>query len=131
MDDNIYASLLVVEHFDEGINGIMQSSYTELSTLVYCMAKCKQTKAKHLCIIIPEQMYVVKMAERLDTMSSMKSGGFRSQLEASCVSSHTEELSYNEAVCLWMIIYIRIYFSFMYSFLKLWLNEKTDNAISG
>ena len=45
------------------------------------------------------------MTERLDTMSSVKLGGFRSQLEASCVSSHTEELWYNETVCLWMPIY--------------------------
>ena len=30
-------------------------------------------------------------------------------LEAYCVSSHTEELWYNETVCLWMTIYIYIY----------------------
>ena len=33
-----------------------------------------------------------QMAEWLDTMSSIKLGRFQSQLEASCVSSHTEEL---------------------------------------
>ena len=38
----------------------------------------------------------VCVAERLDTMSSIKLGGFQSQLEASCGSSHTEELLYNE-----------------------------------
>ena len=32
------------------------------------------------------------MAEQLNTMSSIKLGGFKSQLEVSCVSSHTEEL---------------------------------------
>ena len=37
-----------------------------------------------------------------------KLGGFQSQLEASYVSSHTEELWYNETVCLWMTIYIYI-----------------------
>ena len=37
-------------------------------------------------------MYVTKMAERLDTMSSIKLSGFWSQLETSHMSSHTEEL---------------------------------------
>ena len=46
------------------------------------------------------------MVEWLDTMSSLKLGGFRSQFESYHVSSHTEELWYNETVCLWMIIYI-------------------------
>ena len=35
-----------------------------------------------------------------DTKSNVKLGGFRSQLQASYVSSHTEELWYNETVCL-------------------------------
>ena len=38
-----------------------------------------------------------------------KSAGFISQLEASCMSSHTEELWSNETVCLWIIMYIYIY----------------------
>ena len=49
------------------------------------------------------------MAEQLDTMSSIKLGGFQSQLEVSYVSSYTDELWYNETVSLWMIIYIYIY----------------------
>ena len=32
------------------------------------------------------------LAEQKDTQSNVKSDGFRSQFEASCVSSHTEEL---------------------------------------
>ena len=32
------------------------------------------------------------LAERYDTKSNVKLGGFRSQLQASCVSRHTEEL---------------------------------------
>ena len=51
-------------------------------------------------------MYIVEMAERLDTMSNIKLGGFQSQLEASRVSSITEELWYYETVCQWMTIYI-------------------------
>ena len=39
-------------------------------------------------------------------LTGIKSAGFWSQLEASCVSSHTDELWYNEIVCLWMTIYI-------------------------
>ena len=36
-------------------------------------------------------------------------GGFRSQLEASCVSSNTELLWYNGSVSMWLTIYICIY----------------------
>ena len=38
--------------------------------------------------------------------TDVKSAVFRSQLEASHVSDHTEELWYNKTVCLWMTIYI-------------------------
>ena len=48
----------------------------------------------------------LKMAERLGTKSTVKLGMFRSQLEASCMSSHTEESWYNKTVYLWMTIYI-------------------------
>ena len=37
-------------------------------------------------------MFVVDMAERLDTKSSVKLGVFRSQLDAFSVFCHTEEL---------------------------------------
>ena len=33
-------------------------------------------------------------------MSTVKLGRFRSQIEASCTFSHTEELGYNKTVCL-------------------------------
>ena len=49
------------------------------------------------------------LAEQYDTTSNVKLGGFRFQLQASYMSSHTEELGYNETVCLWMTIYIYIY----------------------
>ena len=49
------------------------------------------------------------LAERSDTKSNVKLGGFRSQLQASYMSSHTEELLYNETVFLWMTIYTYIY----------------------
>ena len=39
---------------------------------------------------------------------NIKLGGFRSQFEASNVSSHTEELWYNKRVCLWMTLKARI-----------------------
>ena len=45
------------------------------------------------------------LSERNDT----KLRGFRSQLEPSYESNHTEELVYNETVCLCMTIYIYIY----------------------
>ena len=40
------------------------------------------------------------VAERYDTKANIKVGGFQSQLQASYVSSHTEELQYNKTVCL-------------------------------
>ena len=49
------------------------------------------------------------LPEWSDTKSNVKLGGFQSQLQVSNVSSHTEELWYNETVCLRMTIYIYIY----------------------
>ena len=49
------------------------------------------------------------LAERSDTKSNVKLGGFRPQLQAFYVCGHTEELWYNETVNLWMTIYIYIY----------------------
>ena len=46
------------------------------------------------------------LAEWSDTKSNLKSGRFRSQLQVSYVSIHTDELGYNETVCMWMTIYI-------------------------
>ena len=46
------------------------------------------------------------LVERSDTKCNVKLGGFRFQLQASYVSSHIEELWYNETVYLWMTIYI-------------------------
>ena len=50
------------------------------------------------------------LAERYDTKANVKLGGFRSQLQASYVSSDTEELWCNKKVCLWMNLYIHIIF---------------------
>ena len=49
------------------------------------------------------------LAVRYDIKSNVKLGGFRSQLQASYVSSLNEELGYNETVCRLMTIYIYIY----------------------
>ena len=63
------------------------------------------------CYIIPCKSLadVVPFAERSDTKSNINVGGFRSQLQASYVSSHTEELWYNETLYGWQYIYIYIY----------------------
>ena len=57
------------------------------------------------------------LAKWYDTKSNVKLGWFRSQLRASYVSIHTEELWYKETVCLWMkmcvCIYIYIYTNFI------------------
>ena len=55
------------------------------------------------------------LAERYDTTSNVKLDRFRAQLQASYISSHTEELWYNEAVCLWMTIYMYVFFLFIWS----------------
>ena len=57
-------------------------------------------------------------AELYDTKSNVKLGGFRSQLQASYMSSHTEELWYHETVSLWMTAYIYIYI-YIYIYLKM------------
>ena len=49
---------------------------------------------------------VCLLAERSNTKSNVKLGAFRSQLQASNVSTYIEELGYNETVCLWMTIYL-------------------------
>ena len=52
------------------------------------------------------------LVERFDTKSNVKLGGFRSQLQASYVSSHTEELWYNESLSVDDYIYIKFFFFF-------------------
>ena len=47
--------------------------------------------------------------EWYDTKSNIKFDGFWSKHQASYMSSHTEELRYNQTVCQWMTIYIYIY----------------------
>ena len=67
------------------------------------------------------------LAERSDTKTNIKLGGFRSQLQASYVSCHTEELWYNESVCLWMTIYIYIYiYIYLYPILNMHKHIYTD-----
>ena len=58
-------------------------------------------------------MYVTEMAEWLDTMTCVKLSGFWSQVEASHVSTHTEELRYNQTVCPRVTVYIYIYIYIM------------------
>ena len=48
-------------------------------------------------------------SSRVRYLIDVKSAGFQSQLKVSHVSSHTEELWYNEKVSLGMTIYIYIY----------------------
>ena len=47
-------------------------------------------------------------AERSDSKSNVKLGGFRSQLQGSYVSNHHEELWYNETVCLWRPLHTNV-----------------------
>ena len=62
-----------------------------------------------------------------DTKCNVKLGGFRSQLQASYVSNHTEELWYNKTVCLWMTMYI--YYFYTYSInLGLWKKTLDDTV---
>ena len=61
----------------------------------------------------------------------IKSTKFWSQVEASCMSSHTEELRYNGTVCLWRTnIYVYIYiYIYIYIYFILW-TQKHENDIN-
>ena len=59
----------------------------------------------HTYTHIHTHIYIYILAERSDTKSNVKLDGFRSRLQTSYVSSHTEEFWLNETVCLWMTIY--------------------------
>ena len=72
--------------------------------------KCKQNKNYNLMLYNSRADMVRLLGERYDTNSNVRLGGFRSQLQASFVSSNTEELWYNETVCGWLYIYIYILF---------------------
>ena len=74
---------------------------------IYIYIKCKQTNTAAAVLLIPYNSLadaVRLLAEQSDTMSNVKLAAFRSQLQASYVSSHSKELRYNETVCLCMTI---------------------------
>ena len=52
----------------------------------------KTNESEYIFVINPELTYVTEMAEWLNTMSSVNLSRFQSQLEAFCMSSHTDEL---------------------------------------
>ena len=79
---------------------------------------------RKLIYMLDKWKYVAEMAERLNTMSSVKLARFRSQFEVSYMFNNTEELWYNETFSLWMTIYIFvtkliIVFHFHYEFFSL------------
>ena len=100
-------SPLGVEHSGEGIYGCRSHNGKLFEQIEYSV-KCKQTNKMQTnegYYLMPYNSLadmVHLLAEQSDTKSSVKLGGFRSQLQASYVSSHTEELWYNETVFLWM-----------------------------
>ena len=51
----------------------------------------------------------------------VKLAGFQSQLEASCMSCHTEELWYSETVCGWQYIYIYIVCVCVYVYIYIYI----------
>ena len=58
-----------------------------------CVCVCVCVCISYYIIPYNSQGNVVRLwAERYDTKSNVKLGGFRSQLQASYVSNHTEEL---------------------------------------
>ena len=62
------------------------------------MYKCKQNESYYFMPYHSRADMVCFLAERYDTKSNVKLGWFQSQLQASNMSSHTEELWYNETV---------------------------------
>ena len=77
-------------------------------TLWYPITKCKQTKINKYASI-PKLTLSHRLGLGVCHQLEVKLGGFRSRLGASCMSSHTEELWYNETVCRGMTIYIYVY----------------------
>ena len=110
---------------------IIQISSNEVSAPAPDSAKCKQTKFDVYPLILK-----LTLSRRLDLgvclHPDVKLGGFRSRLGATHVSSYTEELWYNEKVCLWMTIYIQcitkmstpLTFLQKFKYISLW--ENTD-----
>ena len=95
---------------------VMQSSFNELSSSVADSVKCKQKEIdKYTLNSLP---YVGV----LDSCGIMLSG-WRSQLEASRVSSYIDELWYYETVYLWMIIYIYLCRAYIIIFKKGFLDH--------
>ena len=87
---------------------VMQSFLKKLSTSVADNVKYKQMKVDTYTQN-PRADFDLHTGYRVCHQPKVKLGGFRSRLEESRVSSHTEELWYNETVCLLMIyIYIMI-----------------------
>ena len=66
-------------------------------------------------------------AEQYGTKSNVKLGGFQPQLQASNVSSHTEELWYNETVCLWINIYIYLSI-YIYIYIYIYIVDSEDTC---
>ena len=85
---------------------IMQSSSNELRTLVSGKAKMLTNECYYIMPYNSRVDMFRLLAERYGIKSNVK---FRSQIQVSDVSSHIEELWYNETVCVWMTIYIYIY----------------------
>ena len=96
MDDNIYAPLSGVEHSGEGINGCHPRNAKALLTnwlLLYAKSvKCKTNVSWY------EMRYILgadvghRNVRAVIDRHNVKLGGFRSQLEASKVSSHPERV---------------------------------------
>ena len=111
------------EHSNEEIYGCCSHNTRPFQRIEHYVTrkgiKCKKNERYNL---IPYNFWadvVCLLAERYDAKTNVKLGGFRSQLRASYVSSHTEELWYNETVCLWMTIYIHIYIYIMNGIISL------------
>ena len=86
----------------------MQNSSHKLSTPVAIKRICKQKK-NNTYTLNPIAYAKVADISAVRYPTCVKSAGFWSQLEASLVSYHSDELWYNETVFLWMTIYIYIY----------------------
>ena len=67
------------------------------------------------------------VGERYDTKSNVNSDRFLSELEASCVSSHTYQLWFNETLCLWMTIYLSL---FLLALIPIYRNDSEFNILS-
>ena len=100
--------------YEHPVGGIKQLSFSSCKALLtnwalrYPIVQ-NVNKRNDKYALIPSVMFSRRHGVGVWHQPNEKLSVFRSSLGATRMSNHTEELWYNETVCLWMTIYIYIY----------------------